>query len=133
MSEENNQLSNSLDRLLSKYLSIWLWSILFGGATTLTFSLTNVRGYENWGALSQVISLLMAVAIVFVIIAWLTLFSFLKQHIIPGLFLRDESTFEQDNLRKNARYLTMAFYSLIMSGIVRLMMELSKSMFDYLT
>lgn len=127
-----NDTMDKMEKLLSKYISVWLWSILFGGATTLTFSLANVRSYEKWGILSLVIGIIMAFAITFVIIAWLTLFRFLKAHIVPGLFLGDKRVFELKNLERSGRYLTMSFYALVLSGITRLMMELVKSFFDIL-
>ncbi|TOR07959.1 hypothetical protein CGG82_23515, partial [Vibrio parahaemolyticus] len=63
--EVENGAAAKLDILLRKYLSVWLWSILFGGATTLTFSLSSIRDYEKWGILTSVTSLLFVISILF--------------------------------------------------------------------
>ncbi len=129
---DSENIHDKLDGLLSKYISVWLWSILFGGATTLTFSLASIRAYEKWGSLSLVISMFMIMTIVFLLISWVTLFQFLKRHIIPGIFLGDNKVFEKKVRQTNSKYLTWSFMSLIASGIFRLIIELVKNFFDYL-
>lgn len=122
--------TEKLDSLLRKYLSVWLWSILFGGATTLTFSLVNIRDYEQWGALTSVTSMLLTISIVFLIIAWMTLFQFLKSYLINTVFVGHDEQDDAQNRKRYGKYLSMSFYSLIMAGIVRLMIELSKQIFQ---
>lgn len=122
--------TNALDELLKKYLSVWLWSILFGGATTITFSLANVSGYEKWGMLASVIGLLLVASIFFLIIAWMTLFQFLKHYLIAGIFLGIPEASEEHSKERAGKYLTMSFYALITAGIIRLMIELAKQIFQ---
>lgn len=127
--EKKDELELKLDALLRKYLSVWLWSILFGGVTTLTFSLVNIRDYEKWGALTTVTGMLLAVSIIFLIIAWMTLFQFLKSYLIETVFVgREEDNHEKRE--KYGKYLSMSFYALIVAGILRLMIELSKQIFQ---
>lgn len=120
----------NLDTLLRKYLSVWLWSILFGGATTLTFSLVNIRDYEKWGTLTTVISMLLTISIVFLIIAWMTLFQFLKSYLIGTVFVGRTEKDNEEEREKYGKYLSMSFYALIMAGILRLMIEISKQIFQ---
>lgn len=129
-SEDNTNNNRHFDELLSKYLSVWLWSILFGGTTTLTFSLANVTGYEKWGTLAWVIAMLLAIDMSFLIVSWLTLYQFLRSHLIYGIFLDNADAFDIENKEKAGRYLNLSFYSLIMAGVVRLMIELVKQFFQ---
>jgi glucan phosphoethanolaminetransferase (alkaline phosphatase superfamily) len=132
MTEENKTDVNAknLDALLRKYLSVWLWSILFGGATTLTFSLVNIRDYEKWGMLTSVTSMLLAISIVFLVIAWMALFQFLKTYLIGTVFVGRDEEDDSKKREKSGRYLSMSFYALIMAGILRLMIELTKQIFQ---
>ncbi|EGQ9138113.1 MULTISPECIES: hypothetical protein [Vibrio] len=128
--EVENGAAAKLDILLRKYLSVWLWSILFGGATTLTFSLSSIRDYEKWGILTSVTSLLFVISILFLFISWLTLFKFLKGYLIEVVFVGSDTSDSEEKRKKFGRYLSTSFYALIMAGIVRLMIELSKQIFQ---
>ncbi len=121
---------NKLDALLRRYLSVWLWSILFGGVTTLTFSLVNIRDYEKWGILTSVTSMLLAISIIFLIIAWMTLFQFLTSYLIGTVFVGRDEEDDIEKREKYGKYLSRSFYALIMAGILRLMIELSKQIFQ---
>jgi len=39
------------DRLLDRYVAVWLWSVLFGTTVGLAYSYMNYRG-DRWGILA---------------------------------------------------------------------------------
>jgi len=56
-----DDLPNSTDRLLRKYIHVWLWSILFGAASGLAYTFIGVRVSRPWGALGMPIIVLITV------------------------------------------------------------------------
>jgi hypothetical protein len=130
INEKGELNSHLLNELLKKYLSVWLWSILFGATTGLTYSLVGIRDVGKWGELSAAIVLLMTINIAFLIIAWSALFRFFKGYLIPGVFLGEKEPSTLENKRKSGEYLTRCFYALIMAGVFRLIIELSKQIFQ---
>jgi hypothetical protein len=53
-------------RLINRYVSVWVWSILFGLTTSLSFTITNVRNIGRFGDLSFAIGALYLLSALFV-------------------------------------------------------------------
>jgi hypothetical protein len=76
---------SNLDRILSKYVTIWVWSILVGLNTTVTFSLVSgvrSRGPEALTLIGPVLLLGVLAALV----AWYFLIRYLHFFVVPNFF-----------------------------------------------
>lgn len=105
-----------LNTVLAKYSSIWIWSIVVGINSALTYSFYNYR-QSNWLALGILLSIFYAFAFLFCLWAWIRLAGFLRTIIIPliqqSFISSDEQsvTAERSNLHFQA--LNHAFKLLI--------------------
>src|SRR6266404_2574434 len=73
-------------RLINRYISVWVWSILFGLTTSLSFTITNVRNIGRFGELSLVIGAFYLLSALFVFRAWFILLEYLRNFLIPMIF-----------------------------------------------
>ena len=88
--EDDNSLPESsvFIRLINRYISVWVWSILFGLATSLSFTITNVRNIGRFGELSFAIGALYVLGAIFLFRAWFILLQYLRQFLVPMIFSR---------------------------------------------
>jgi hypothetical protein len=134
---KNNPQKDSLDILLSKYLAVWLWSISFGALSGLTYSfLGQYYQIGKWGSLSLILVLFMAVGVLAAIRAWLFMFQYLFNYIIPR-FLQgvSEENGENDNevrVNRSSYALRQAFLMMIIALAMRLALEFSILLFSVL-
>ncbi len=85
--EDQRHESASWDRLLTKYVAVWLWSIIFGtsAGTGATFAYLTL-GPGKWGPLTPVLVACGVLGVLFVAAAWLQLYFFLSRQLIPQLY-----------------------------------------------
>jgi hypothetical protein len=85
-----------LDRVLSKYITIWVWSILVGVNTSMTFSLINAnirsRGTEVFLLLGPVYLIASASTLV----SWYFVVKYLRFFIVPKFFWSNPGPMEHD-------------------------------------
>ncbi|HEV3458578.1 MAG TPA: hypothetical protein VHG32_18625 [Thermoanaerobaculia bacterium] len=79
-----------LDSLLSKYISVWLWSIVFGSISGLAFSLASYHGYERPSLLALLAAVPLILGMGGVILALLSLYRGLVDYLLPR-FLFDKN------------------------------------------
>ena len=115
MTEELN-LKGQFDGLLSKYVLVWLWSILFGGTTALSYMLFTYHSGEIGGILHIFVTVFTWSGILLLSLSWIHLYRFLTIMIIPIFILgRDIET--DDHKRKlGAHALCRAFLFMILAG-----------------
>ena len=80
----------NLDRLLSKYVAVWLWSIIFGTTTGVLYSFLSFR-YDRWGGLGIVLLIPAIVSLTLAILSWLSLYRGLSNYLIPLFFRNPEA------------------------------------------
>jgi hypothetical protein len=121
---EKNTDEQGIDRLLSKYVLVWLWSILFGASTGLSYSFMAYRPYDSWGSMGFLLVALLAVGILCTCWSWLFLFRYLTRYLVPKFFAPDE-TGERGKLRyPPAVLLKRAFLLMIVAVLARLSLQL---------
>ena len=76
--------------LLNKYVSVWLWSILFGTTTGVLYSFLSFR-YERWGDLGAVLVIPALGSLLLAVGAWLQLYRALTRFLIPRYVLNARS------------------------------------------
>src|SRR5437867_8211561 len=69
--------------LLRKYVAVWLWSILFGGTTGLTYTMISFSTGERWGSLALSLAVATLFGIYLLALAWLQLYRYLQYFLIP--------------------------------------------------
>lgn len=132
--DNNGQSKVSLDNLLSKYIAVWIWSILFGALSGVTYSF--LGGYyeiSNWGPLSLLLVIEVSIGLLASIGAWLYMFQYLVKYIVPRFV--HNSWIEQDSQELNTHsvyWIRQVFLLIILALAMRLVMELSMLIFSVL-
>lgn len=124
--------------LLSKYIAIWIWSILFGALSGLTYSFIN--GYYQigkWGSLSLLLVILMTIGVLSTIQAWRFMFQYLVNYIIPEfLYDAEKNENKSDNTKTphihSSYWLRQSFLMMIAALAMRLALEISLLLFSVL-
>lgn len=86
----NTQSNSHLDDLLNKYVSVWLWSILFAPTTGILYSLLSLR-YDRWGPLGLILAIPGLLSLLLAILALLTLYRALAGYLLPRFILNDDA------------------------------------------
>ena len=79
-------LDERIDRVLAKYVSVWLWSILFGTSISLSFSFISYRPTEKWGPLGLLLAALLILGFIFAVSSLIYQFYYLKEFLLPTFF-----------------------------------------------
>jgi hypothetical protein len=113
------------DRLLHKYLGVWLWSILFGSTSGVVFSLTNIGG-RSWQMIGLILIIPGIAAAGAAIAALLALYRGLSEFLLPTFFGSEAAgtSTGAPNPAKYAYYLRRAFIYLIVAAGCRLLASL---------
>jgi hypothetical protein len=90
--ELNMKGASEWDRLLIKYVYVWLWSVLLGTTTTVAFSFISYRS-ERWGVLGIGLVALQLIGGSCVAVALLALARFLQGFMLP-IFLVEKKVIE---------------------------------------
>jgi hypothetical protein len=96
----NSPSSANLDNLLDKYITVWIWSVLFRASTGLVISLITYRTDARWGPLNAILLLFLIISIVAAVISWRALMRYMSVYLIPKFLLHQFST------RKEKRAMT---------------------------
>ena len=122
---------NRLDRLLSKYVAVWLWSITFGGTSTLAYNFIGFSfGKYAWGTLSLPLAVLAAIGMLLIGIAWMSLYSYFDRYLLPSFFF-GLSIEQQEELSKSAAVkLARAVRFTILAGMVSLLSAILRTGFS---
>lgn len=129
--DKNVHTENTFEILLSKYISVWIWSILFGALSGITYSFIG-RYYEisKWGVLSLLLVMLMSIGILASIRGWLFMFQYLMSYIVPQFIHPNKENKSDDD--DPSYWLRQAFLMIIIGLAMRLAIELSMLMFSIL-
>lgn len=112
---------SDLDRLLSKYVAVWLWSITFGGTSALAYNLIGssfARG--AWGTLSFALAALAALGMVLIAVAWLSLYHYFATYLLPSFFHEITVERQSELSGRAARQLATAVRFTILAGLLSL-------------
>ena len=131
-SPKSDRLEDRIDTLLSKYLLVWIWSVLFGASTTLFYSFIASRTSESWGPLDLLLLILVAIGLLATVTSNLALFRFLTIYLIPKFLLPSRINDEDYINRKSAALLRSAFLYMILGAVVRVCMVIAELIFSSL-
>jgi hypothetical protein len=118
--QQNMQGASEWDRLLIKYVYVWLWSVLLGTTTTVAFSFISYRS-ERWGILGIGLVALQLIGGMCVAVALFALARFLQGFMLPIFFGGEES--DRSQQKSAARLLGRSFRYLIFAVIFRFLMS----------
>lgn len=119
---ESGHLPSELEQLLKKYIAVWLWSILFGGTTGLSYTMLSLYSGERWGPLGVVLGASMALAMLFLTMAWFYLYVYLRDFLIPDALIGRQKGELVDHLR-GGEILQRAYLLMIVSGVVGILIR----------
>lgn len=121
-----------LEKLLSKYIAVWIWSILFGASSGLIYSLIEYRP-EKWGQLAVTLLLFSAIGIVFAFLSLILLIRYLIKILLPTIFRSSDSAQIDSKLSLlSVAYLSRATWFLVFAAIARAGMAIAELIFVYL-
>src|SRR5258708_29404644 len=109
----------SWDSALTKYVHVWLWSILVGATTSLAFSFLSYRG-GKWGVLGLGLVAILSFGALAVLGSLLPLGRFLFGYLLPVFFASAEVG-ARDRERAGLR-LYQSFRYIILAILARLLM-----------
>src|ERR1700720_2730550 len=113
---EQRDLEQIIDRLLSKYVSVWLWSILFGTDVGLGYSSLTYYSPNKWGSLGLLLVILLVVSVSASFMSWVNLLNYLSGCLIPKFFYPEAGRVHEEldlkyapTLRRALRFMILAF------------------------
>jgi len=83
------------DDLLDRYITVWIWSVLFGASTGLVISLITYRTDVRWGLLNGLLLFFLFISISAAVISWRALMQYMSVYLIPKFLLHKFSTEEK--------------------------------------
>ena len=107
--------TDRISPLLNKYVAVWLWSILFGAASGIGYSVTSFRT-SNWGTIGAVLILPTLFVIVLVAGSWLHLYRALTRYLLPVFFGKTDRA----DPGQFGYSLTRAFQFLFLASLMRI-------------
>jgi hypothetical protein len=113
---QSEEKRSELRELLDRYVSVWLWSILFGSTSGVAYTLLSLRS-SSWGKLGAVFLFPAAMVFACATLAWLHLYRGLRCYLLPTFLpmMRGEA----DPLRFGIS-LRQAFYFLFLAFVFRI-------------
>ena len=119
-----------LDRLLDKYVSVWLWSILFGTSTGLLYTLTSYRS-DSWRGFGLALAFPAFGALLCALQSWMQLLTGLRRFLLPRFILHRDMDKEAEE--KFAYNLSRSFYYLVLASAMRIVLSLSELLLNSFT
>lgn len=117
----NEKIPSEIDKILSKYISVWLWSILFGSVTAVGYSFLGYDLRENWGELSVLLFAIIMLGMSCIFISIFSLYLYLIKYIIPRFLFSEHTCFSGPHVMEKAgRWLRRAFLGLMLAILFRL-------------
>ncbi len=87
---------SNLDRILAKYVTIWVWSILVGINATVTFSFVGYGTRSRGASLFMLLGPVDVLGMLASLVAWYFIVRYLRLFIIPKFFWTSPGELEQD-------------------------------------
>ncbi len=119
LSNVNRHEEDRLGILLSRAVSVWLWSILLGGTTGLTYYWSFYFPGRSWSQASVMLVLSTAITICLAA-TWVYLFLHLKDAIIPDVVYRSEMVPDAAARHLAGQRLKRAYLFMIVAGVLGL-------------
>jgi hypothetical protein len=108
------------ESLLSKYVSVWLWSVLFGSMSGVSYTFIGYRPFESRFRPSIVLSaLLFCIGCIAALYSLIALYRALVDFLVPRFVLNEES-----NPKIFALCLHRAFFMFIVAVVARVVLAL---------
>jgi len=120
---EDQSIVDGADRLLNKYLAVWLWSILFSANSVVVFSLTGLGSASGWKQFAFVLLLPALGAALFAIFGFLSLYRALTHYLLPRFF--DHADGRAPDQKLFAYLIQRAFAYLMAAAVFRLITALT--------
>lgn len=122
MKEVSN--ADQWDRLLGKYVSVWIWSIILASSAGVTYTLPRPQEFFDYGTLGLALLTIYMMVGVTVLITLMLALRFFRCFILPQVLLSEESLdkarpagVEMQVLYKAAYFLVMATFLRVFLGI----------------
>lgn len=113
-----------LDQMFSKYVAVWIWSVIFGANTGSLYFVTTYRSYE-WKSGNLVLVPFILLAGTFAMSSVLSLLRYLERVLLPVFFggrssLLKEHPEDARLLGRSVRFLVYSYATILMLTTVQL-------------
>jgi ABC-type sugar transport system permease subunit len=113
------------NRLLDKYISVWLWSVLFGASTGLVLSLITYRTDARWGLLNAILLFVLLISVLAAVVSWRALLRYMSTYLIPKFLLHSFGAKKEKDIEEiAAKELRRAFEYLVIAASFRVVLTL---------
>jgi len=127
------------DNLLAKYVRVWIWSILFGATSGLSYAYFGVRLDRPWGPLAALPLALFVVGVLSALGSWWSLLVHLRYSILPTFFdysrhtrYIDDPKYSDWIRKRSVSSIIKAYQFLLIAGMARLALAMSDLIFEVL-
>lgn len=123
----NTSAETQWDKLLAKYVRVWIWSAILGANAGLSYSYLGLQSEKMWGTLGSLLLVLMALGVAAAFASWWALLTHLRIAILPTFFgYIYPGVPEDDALRqkRSARTLALAYQNFVIAATARLLFAL---------
>ena len=145
---ENRPNNKQWDVLLSKYVSVWIWSIIFGSTTGLVYSFSGMVNPERWSQLNTLLLGWYLMGTMSTVSSLFYLYFYLTRSIIPQFLIvnvderkravNEPSASKRDQeyisyrSRRNAALLAKAILMLVVATAARLCYSMTELLYSSL-
>ena len=123
----------SLVKLLNRYISVWLWSIILGSTVSAFMMIPRAREIQDYGSATFLLTFIMAFAYLAYIFAFMSLFNYLRRFIIPLVLGSTEEIHGDEGHQHYAyRSLPRAFQFLVLGLIAHGVLMIAMAFLTYM-
>ena len=117
------------DRLLSKYVSVWIWSIVLGSTAGITYSLPRPQEFFDYGTVGLALLMIYSFVALLSLVSMTLLFRFFSGYIVPNILNADINDKSDLSSRKSAIILSSAVSALFLATIFRIILGVMMAYF----
>lgn len=126
MAAKQTELPSSLDSILSKYVAVWIWSIVLGSAAAVTYTLPRAQEFFDYGTLGIGLVAIYLMVGATALIALASSLIFLRIFIIPVVIL--QKPLSELTSKHGARQIYRAAMFLIIAASLRVFLGIAMAM-----
>lgn len=115
--------TSELDSIISKYVAVWIWSIVLGSSAAVTYSLPRAQEFFDYGTLGIGLVAIYLMVGVAALAAILSSLFFLRSFIIPAVIL--QKRLSERDMKYGAGQIYRAATFLIMAVALRVFLGIA--------
>lgn len=116
-----------LERVLGKYVQVWLFSIQFGALSAVSFSSFYLRAgdLQRWGLIGVPVSICILISAFAALMAWVSLAKYFRGYLVQSFLLKRPSDRDigGELLSQSMRYLVFAITFRLLASVLDTLLQ----------